>query len=346
MEMLSGFATQEGTTRFASRYNAQNKAGFYRQAQDTLVSNIGIGSYLGDVNDETDRGYTESMMAALRGGINFIDTSLNYRHQRSELAIGAAIDKLASAGEMERDEFVLCTKAGYLVPRAVTNSELDPDDIAGGVHTMAPPFLRDQLARSRKNLGLETIDVFYLHNPETQLEFIDTERFYNRLRLAFECLEREAASGAIRYYGTATWEGYRGSKLSLSKIVAIAKEVGGDRHRFRYIQLPFNLAMLEALTLPVEDDKTVLELAEELGVTVIGSASILQGRLSVGLPERLLAGLPGLNTDAQRAIQFTRSAPGLTVALAGMSRIAHVAENLQLSTKPPSSAEEYARLFR
>jgi aryl-alcohol dehydrogenase-like predicted oxidoreductase len=122
--------------------------------------------------------------------------------------------------------------------------------------------------------------------------------------------------------------------------------VGGDGHHFRYIQLPFNLAMSEALTLPVEDDKTLLELADELGVTVIASASILQGRLSVGLPERLAEGLQGLATDAQRAIQFSRSAPGITVALVGMSRVSHVAENLGLSTKAPSSPEEYSRLFR
>jgi aryl-alcohol dehydrogenase-like predicted oxidoreductase len=41
-----------------------------------------------------------------------------------------------------------------------------------------------------------------------------------------------------------------------------------------------------------------------------------------------------------------RSTPGVTTALVGMSRRAHVEENLRLARLPPASAEDYQRLFR
>src|SRR5688500_10131915 len=103
--MLTGRATPEGTQRYA----ACHPASFYRDVQGLRLSSAGIGSYLGAMSDEADRSYTESMLAALRGGINFIDTSLNYRHQRSERAIGQAIVKLASGGGIDRSAYAVCT---------------------------------------------------------------------------------------------------------------------------------------------------------------------------------------------------------------------------------------------
>ncbi len=109
----------------------------------------------------------------------------------------------------------------------------------------------DQLDRSRRNLGLDTLDIYYLHNPETQLGEVDRALFLRRIRETFVWLERAVAEEKIRHYGTATWNGYRqpsGAQdyLSLSELAAVAREVAGDRHHFRVIQLPFNLAMTEA----------------------------------------------------------------------------------------------------
>src|SRR6267378_1344866 len=249
--MISGFATSEGTARFVSRFPAQAAANFYRDAQGIEVSSIGLGSYLGEMDEATDRGYRESVVEAIRGGLNFLDTSLNYRQQRSELSIGAALGDLLRRGELKRDEFVVSTKAGFLTPNAMPSVAVRPEDLAGNMHSMAPAFLADQLGRSRKNLGLETIDVFYLHNPETQLSFVDAGEFYRRIRLAFSYLEQAVSQGLIRYYGTATWDGYRRRPgapdgLSLEEMASIALDTAGVGHHFRYIQLPFNLAMPEA----------------------------------------------------------------------------------------------------
>jgi predicted aldo/keto reductase-like oxidoreductase len=132
-------------------------------------------------------------------------------------------------------------------------------------------------------------------------------------------------------------------------MVSLAREVGGDAHGFRFIQLPFNLAMPEALTLEnqVVDGKplTLLEAAQLLGVTVVSSASIFQGRVARGLPENIRETLGSLSSDAQTAIQFVRSAPGITTALVGMSRREHVEENLQLAEVAPVAAEQFMQLF-
>src|SRR4030095_10922797 len=128
------------------------------------------------------------------------------------------------------------------------------DDIVGGSHCMTPAYLQNQLEQSRTNLGLECIDVYYIHNPESQLGYVSEAEFYHRLRAAFETLETNRERGALRMYGVATWNGFRvpadaADHHSLNKMVEIAKDVAGEQHGFRFIQLPYNLAMPEALTL-------------------------------------------------------------------------------------------------
>ena len=90
---------------------------------------------------------------------------------------------------------------------------------------------------------------------------------------------------------------------------------------------------------------SLLEAAKALGVTVVASASIMQGKVARDLPERIREPLGSLSTDAQTAIQFTRSTPGVTTALVGMSNHRHVEENLQLARVPVASAADYSRLF-
>lgn len=346
--MVPGFATPIGTSRLAGRFLAQKEAGFYREPQGLSVSSIGIGTYLGDLDEVTDRGYVEAVQAALAAGVNLVDTSLNYRHQRSERSVGAALGQALEIGLVQRDEIVVCTKAGYLVPNAVPVGILS--GVAGGVHCIAPAFLADQLVRSRQNLGLDTIDLFYLHNPETQLSHISQAEFYGQIRQAFTLLETAVAQNAIRYYGTATWDGYRRPSqsteaLSLERLARIAQEIAGQAHHFRFIQLPFNLAMTEAFVNRV-DGESVLSAARRLGISVVASASLLQARLARNLPAEIRARLPGSETDAQCSIQFVRSTPGIAAALVGMSSLAHVQENLALAAVPPATEEQYLSLYQ
>jgi aryl-alcohol dehydrogenase-like predicted oxidoreductase len=296
---------------------------FYRLAQGMRLSSLGIGTYLGPVDDATDANYEAAIRAAITGGINVIDTSRNYRAERSEKVIARAI-----AGA-NRDELVICTKAGY--------------EIEKRGHSLAPDFLETNLNASLQNLNVNQLDVFYLHNPETQ-----TENFEAQIRAAFERCEQLVAQGKIRFYGVATWDAFRreSNPISLHAMADIAKEIAGPRHRFRFVQLPFNLAMLEAFTKrPQRGGVSLLQAAGELGITVIGSATVYQGRLTKGLPEKLTSAFPGLETDAQRSIQFSRSTPGLAVSLVGMSTPAHVAENLKIKDVPPLSEKDYYAIY-
>jgi aryl-alcohol dehydrogenase-like predicted oxidoreductase len=174
------------------------------------------------------------------------------------------------------------------------------------------------------------------------------------VRTAFEVLEQAVADGEVGVYGTATWNGYRVRPgrpdwLSLETLLHTAREVGGEAHHFRVVQLPFNLAMPEALIAPTQTlghtPVALTTAARELGITVMCSAALMQGRLARGLPPAVRTAAADLRTDGQRALQVARSAPGITTALVGMSRVAHVRENLAVVGRPPLAPEEVTALL-
>jgi len=247
------------------------------------------------------------------------------------------------------DGEVPANPGAYYTETYIRPGVLTAADVVGGCHCITPRYLADQLERSRANLGVDTIDVYYLHNPEMQLDAIDRSTFMARMRAAFEFLESAVGDGRIRWYGTATWEGYRrlaGARdyLSLPDLVELAREVAGARHHFGVIQLPYSLAMTQALAQgnqPLGPTQvSVLQAAEQLGLYVMASASIFQGKLARNLPPALAQVLEGLSTDAQRALQFVRSTPGVGTALCGMTQLSHVEENAALVGLPPAPVEK------
>ncbi|MGD0073786.1 MAG: aldo/keto reductase [Candidatus Binataceae bacterium] len=364
--MLGNRATAEATSAYARRF--AELPSHFRPMLGLTGSSIGIGTYLGESDEQTDQNYEEAIQAALQGGINAIDTAVNYRFQRSERAVGRAIARLVAGGQIKREEVIVATKGGYITfdgevppnPRAwfdetyVKTGIIKSGELVEDSHCMAPKYLETMIEVSRANLGLETIDVYFLHNPEAQLPVVGREEFNRRVRMAFELFERKVAEGKIAAYGTATWNGFRGDPkgkdyLSLQELVGIATAVAGPEHHFKVIQLPYNLAMPEALTHSNQavngGQGSILDAATRMGVAVWASASILQGRLAARLPDIVGAAMEGLATDAQRAIQFVRSTPGVDVALVGMKSARHVAENLEAAKRPPASADAFAKLF-
>ena len=349
-------ATASGTERFRQRFAEAFAADFFRPfACGLTASSIGIGSYLGECDDSDDARYATAVRAALEQGINVIDTSINYRCQRSERAIGTALREAISAGAVARDEVVVCTKGGYvpldssapatrddylayLQHTFVDSGIVSADDVVGGGHSLSPSFLAHQIKASQANLGVRTLDVYYLHNPEQQLDSVQPARFRTILRRAFALLEEMVQSGDIGCYGCATWNGLRISPetrghLDLSELVGIARDVGGDDHHFSVVQVPVNLAMSEAIRAPTQRLGSrrvvpVLQAAAELGVSVVASASLMQSRLTTGLPPAVRDSFPALETDAQRAIAFVRALPGVNCALVGMRSVDHVNENI------------------
>ncbi|MGA2509609.1 MAG: aldo/keto reductase [Candidatus Acidiferrales bacterium] len=366
-ERTPGRATAQGTLRYAARFQGRAAAGHFREIPGGLVlSSIGIGTYLGDPDEPTDRAYASAVVAAVEGGINVVDSAINYRLQRSERSIGAALKALAGKGFL-RDEIVLCTKAGFLTPDGEMPDDANeyfsreflepgifrPEDIAAGCHCMTPRYLADQLERSLANLGVQCVDVFYLHNPETQLSEIPADEFRRRIAEAFQFFESAVSAGKIGAYGLATWNAFRedpksAGYLSLAAIEGIAREIAGRDHHLRFLQLPLNLAMPEALLRPnqVVEGKTMamVQAARALGITLVSSAALLQGQLTRNLPPYIGAAL-GIKTHSAQALQFARSVPGVTTALVGMSRVEHVRANLELIGAEPAPRDQFLKLF-
>ncbi|HZF12768.1 MAG TPA: aldo/keto reductase [Thermoanaerobaculia bacterium] len=318
--MIDGLATPEGTDRFRRRFPDLDAAGHFRRVGGLWLSSIGLGTSQGALDAAADESYEAAIRLALERGCNVFDTAISYREQRSERALGRALAGAFAAGIAARDEVFVVTK---------------------GVS------VAEQLPQSRANLGLETVDLYFLHNPESQLAEIARPEFAARLTAAFAELEAAAGRGEIGLYGVATWHGLRvplhdPGHLSLARLVALAGP------RFRAIELPLNLAMPEALVAPTQElgeaSVPVLAAARKLDLAVLTSGSI-QKRLGYPVPAELGEILPGFASDVQRALQFTRSAPGVAVALVGMGRPEHVEENLAVAAAPLAGIETFQRLF-
>ncbi|MGE0201714.1 MAG: aldo/keto reductase [Candidatus Melainabacteria bacterium] len=375
---IPGHATAEGTRRYADRMLAERQAtgslnpGHFREDfQNLILTSLGMGSYLGQPSTEDDTAMREAVVASVgSGAVNVLDTAINYRLMASERSFGEALRQLMSEG-FQRDEIFVASKNGFITPDAaqregdqrdfrtwfqqqyLESGLIELNDIAGGMHCMAPAFLDDQLNRSLENLGLETLDLMYLHNAaESQLPLVGRETFLTRLREAFAFYETMRRAGKIRFYGMATWNCFRvppdhPEYLALTDVVALAESVGGAEHGFRYIQLPFNLAFVEALaqndqpmpsTTPASQpgDTTqhgaLLEAAMALKIGVFTSVPLLQGQLLAHGP---LPDFPKLSTDAQRCLQFVRSTPGVIAPLVGQKTLDHVADNLAVAATAP-----------
>ena len=360
-------ATSQGTLRYAARFRGRAASGHFRETTNGLhVSSIGIGTYLGEPDAATDKAYVDAVVAAVEGGINLVDSAINYRLQRSERSIQAALKTLTVRG-FSRDEIVVCTKAGFLTPDAEMPEDAEeyfsreflrpgifrPEEIAAGCHCLAPKYLAHQLDRSLVNLGLKCLDVFYLHNPETQLNEVSADEFRRRMVAAFQFCESAVAAGKIGAYGLATWNAFRedpkaAGYLSLAAMEQIAHEVGGADHHLRFVQLPLNLAMPEALVRPnqIVNGKTLamVQATRALGITLVTSAALLQGQLTKDLPPYIGEAL-GLKSNSSQALQFARSVPGVTAALVGMSSVRHVQANLEVIGISPAPRDQFLKLF-
>jgi aryl-alcohol dehydrogenase-like predicted oxidoreductase len=373
---MSALATPEGTRRYAERrtrdLGLRCAPGHFRElptaGRPLHLASIGIGSYTGPPTDEADAEYTEALQQAVRQGVNVVDCSINYRHQRSERAFGAGLRRLFAAGEAARDEIFVMSKAGYLpfdggMPAGpdeyirktyLETGLVPPAEFVARRHCIAPTFLDDQLSRSLANFGLESLDCYYLHNVEEQLEETTPEEFERRVAAAFAFLEGAVASGRIGCFGVATWNAFRvpqesPAHLSLEKLMALARTTGGEDHHFRVLQLPYNLGMLEALGTPTQGLQggrvPLLEAASHFGLMVVTSVPLLQTQVIPHVPAGFALQMPGVTTQAQRAIQFVRSTPGVFAPLVGMRRAVHVRENAALAQVPPLTPAEFYRIL-
>jgi uncharacterized protein len=286
---LKGRATAEGTKSRTTRLGPEAHNAFGKT--DLTVSGIGFGGYrVDDVHPEQ----RAALELALRSGLNLIDTSSNYGDGRSERLIGEVLQSVIAKGELTRAEVVVVSKVGYVQGQsyqlAAARKGLGqpfPEMVEYGEglwHSIHPDWLDDQLTRSLDRLGLETLDVLLLHNPEYFLadaakrgqSTVQSARaeFYRRLEQAFAHLEREVARGRIAYYGVssnaATGNADARDTTDLKRMLAAAEAVAPGQHHFRVIQVPLNLLESNAL-FGGNGAESVLTLAATNGVALLAN---------------------------------------------------------------------------
>jgi len=362
--MITGYATPEGTKKFVERQN-QDSHENYKNVHNLTLSNVGIGTYLGNPDTETDKLVEDAIKKSILGGINVIDSAINYRAQKAERSVGNAISQLIDNNDISREEIFVSTKNGYVTNDGDIKEDLmqyvmreygktgivKEGDISPGYHCMTVPYLNDQLERSLKNLGLDCVDLMYLHNSVEGQTHLPREQFLKNLKDVFEFYEKKRKDGKIRFYGMATWECFRVTQenplfLQLSEVMDLAMEVGGTEHGFRFIQLPFNLMLDQAYLTKNHNvgGKTVsaLEAAKEFNLGVFTSVPIMQGKLLAAnaIPEF------GNFSASVRLLQFVRSTPGITAPLIGHKLESHVKENMNVMKIPPLSELEFNDLVK
>ncbi len=343
--VLPGRLAPDATRAFVQSHPELDQT-HWRAFGKARVSSMGLGNWMGDLSPETDAAYVDAAVRAVLGGLNVLDTAINYRHMQSERAVGRALRRLESLG-VGRSSVLVATKGGFITHDAasgrapadyleqtyVQRGLLTGDDLRRG-HSIDPRFIEAQIAQSLANLGLFHLDVYFLHNPELALAHFDRPSFERCLAETFSVLESAVAAGRIGCYGLATWEGFRvpeghPSYLPLARLVELAQNACGSAdHHLRAIELPLNRALPEAAretNQPLGAARmSALDAAQELGLAVFTSATMRQGALEPAASE------DGLSA-AQAAAQLSRSAPGVTAALVGTRRLAHVDELLALA---------------
>jgi len=362
--MISGHCTADGTKKFAQNSGIDQTN--FNDFHNLALSNVGIGTYLGDADAKTDQLVTDAVRQSILSGVNVIDTAINYRSQKAERSVGKAIAELIQENKITRDQIFVSSKNGYVtndadvqlgfweyVKKEYTDKGIVKEgDITSGYHCMTVSYLSDQLDRSLKNLDLECIDLIYLHNGiEGQIKDVSKEQFLKNLESVFELYEQKRQEGKIKFYGMATWECFRVTNddpqyLSLEETVELAKKVGGENHGFRFIQLPFNLAYDQALLSKNQsvDRKqvSILESAVTLGIGVFTSVPFMQGRL---LQPGIMPEFSDLKPPL-RALQFIRSSPGVLAPLIGQKSLEHVSENLEILNIPSFFETDFLNLVK
>jgi hypothetical protein len=337
--ILGGSATVEGSARYAARSVNQPRTGGrfahgYTPFGSTglTVSKVGFGGYRVDDSDPEHR---RALVHALGAGVNVIDTSTNYMDGGSERMIGTVLRELVNTGTVSRDELIVVSKIGYVQGQNLKEAEARertgrpyPDMVKYGEgiwHCIHPEFLADQLDGSLDRLGLATVDVCLLHNPEYALSeaarsggssLVESrERFYRRIQQAFVYFESQVAAGRIQWYGVSSNTVGRDQAdpeaVSLfelwSAASSAAASVGVTRHHFAVLQCPMNLFESEVATRPntgPQHDQSVLQFAEhgQIAVLVNRPLNAMPGR-GAGMVRLAEFPLEGESGDLEEAFQ-------------------------------------------
>ncbi|MEU5310343.1 aldo/keto reductase [Streptomyces sp. NPDC021562] len=157
------------------------------------VSPLGLGAaVIGNLYTEVpDRQAHDTVAAAWQRGIRYFDTAPHYGLGLSERRLGEALRGY------DRDSCTLSTKVGRrLEPAAGTGDDLAHGFAVPDTHHRVWDFTGDGIRRtleaSLERLGLDRVDVVYLHDPDDHAEQAFREGYP-----ALERLRSEGVVGAI-----------------------------------------------------------------------------------------------------------------------------------------------------
>lgn len=198
-----------------------------------LVSAIGLGTWQlgadwGEVSESDARAVLEASVAR---GVTLFDTADVYGDGRSESLIGGFL------AERPGHDIVVATKMGRRLAQ-------DPENYS-------PANFRAWNDRSRRNLGVDTLDLVQLHCPPT--EVIEADATY-------DALDALVADGAIAAYGVSV-------ETCAQALAAIARP---NVTNVQIILNPFRLKPLDE----------VLPAAEAAGVSIFARVPLASGLLS------------------------------------------------------------------
>ncbi len=307
---LPGYATPKGTGTYvanilgSARTTRPSSDGYATLGSTGLTtSRMGFGGYRISLGVDEHRNALEK---AIQDGCNLIDTSTNYADGESERLVGTVVKDLIAKRFIAREEIIIVSKIGYVQGKNLARAEAREQDghpfpemvkYGDGIwHCLHPEFLEEQLTLSLDRLGLATLDVCLLHNPEyflseaknrhlslNTMQIKDLrQEFYRRVQQAFVYLESQAAVGRLQYYGvssnTCTAKPDNPEATSLSQMLkaaqTAAQQAGKNSHHFRVVQLPMNLFEAGALftqNTGKDDTETVLSLAREQDIAVLAN---------------------------------------------------------------------------
>lgn len=338
----------------------------FKNVENLKLSSVGMGTYLGNLSAQDDADLEKSLCYSVKeGGINVIDSSINYRSMLSEKCIGRAITSLIEEEVIDRESVFICTKNGYVTNDGdlskvdidtylqlmfLNNNIISRSDLSPSYHIMNPNYISRCIDKSLCNMGINTIDLIYIHNSfESWYNIVDRSTYHEMLSRVFQLYEDFRQKGKINFYGMATWNCFTSKEnskgyLSLKEVVNIANDVGGRNNGFKFVQFPFNMYLNEPYTFrnqPTDTSSkaTLLEAAQKYGIHVFTSVPLYQGKLLQSeLNRSPLDNLPAMSL---KLLQFVRSTPGITAPLIGQKKTLHTKENTLISKYPPLNEDEY-----
>ncbi|MCX2950157.1 aldo/keto reductase [Lentzea sp. NEAU-D7] len=220
-----------------------------------MIDGLGLGgSALGNLyRAVSDVDARATVDAAWQAGVRYFDTAPHYGLGLSERRLGAAL------ADRPRSEFVISTKVGRLLQPCDTGG----DDLAEGfavpaTHRRVWDFSADGVRRSLEDslarLGLDRIDLVYVHDPDDHGEQV--------LREALPALAELKAQGVVRRIGVGVnlWQ--------------VAERFVLE-HPLDYVMLAGRYTLLEHAT-----TADFLSLCEERGVFVVAAGVFNSGLLA------------------------------------------------------------------